>query len=135
MTNLGEKLKAANVARAEAANKAEIAKREADLAKFKADDATIRNEIERQIAIIEAAIEAGRTFKPEKFPKWEPFNTYGWPTKTMVGKFEAMNHPHFHAFQAFFDWADENGLVGKFNYEWDGGGVESWFTATVEPKE
>ncbi|MNK29879.1 hypothetical protein D3C87_482820 [compost metagenome] len=134
MATLGEKLKAANIARAEAANKAEIAKREADLAKFNADDTAVRNELTRIKTVIESAIVAGRTFKAEKFPKWEPFNTYGWPNKTMVGKFEAMNHPHFHAFQEFFDWADENGLVGKFNYEWDGGGVESWFTVTVEPK-
>ncbi len=132
--NLGEKLKAANDARALEKSQAEIRKREQEAAAYAADQKTIVAKIQLIIETLTSQIEAGITVKPIKIPTSRPFNTYSWPSNTMVGKFEVLNHPHYTAFQAFFEWAEENGMVGKFNYEWDGGGVSSWFTASVEPK-
>ena len=132
--NLGEKLKAANEARALEKRQAEVRKREQEAAKFAKDQKTIVDKIQEVIETLTSQIEAGVTVKAIRLPTSEPFNTYSWPNKTMVGTFDAMNHPHYSAFQTFFEWAEENGMVGKFNYEWDGGGMASWFTATVEPK-
>jgi hypothetical protein len=36
----------------------------------------------------------------------------------------------WHEFQ---QWARENGLIAKWHYAWDGGGMESWWLLKVEP--
>ena len=134
MATLGEKLKANYAAANAAMTSAEARKRDQDRRLWDAEDKKVLAVIEEIKAKITNAIENDEPLKAVKLPKWEPFNVHGWPNKKMVGEFEVKTHPHFTAIQSFFEWADANGLVGKFSYEHDGVGIESWFVATVEPK-
>lgn len=140
MANLGEMLKAANEARALEKSKAEIAKREADRKKYERDDAEVRRFLERCKESFIEAIETGVTPKSIKIPTSAPFDTYSWTTEKGLynanskGTFVCTNHPHYSAFESFFTWADENGLIGRFDYEHDGMGMSSWYTVTVVPK-
>lgn len=134
MATLGEKLKAANEVRAADISAAETRKREEERAKYERDKAKIEKILNDIKDCIVADIENGIKVKNRILPKDTPFNTYSWPNRNMTGKFDVVSHAHFSSFQKFFDWADENGLVGLFNYEWDGGGIDSWFTVNVKPK-
>lgn len=134
MANLGEKLKA-NFERANAAIlSAEARKRDQDRRVWEANNKKILAEFEGIQAKIVNAIENDEPLKPIKLSKWEPLKTNSWPQIKMVGKFEVVSHPHYTAIQRFFEWADENGLVGIFNYNHDGCGIESWVEVTVKPK-
>ncbi|AGR48014.1 hypothetical protein PHIM7_295 [Sinorhizobium phage phiM7] len=133
--SLGDRLKSANEARAAEKSKQEIRARESDRMKYDAERRTILAFLEGIKENLTADIMNDVTPKPVKIPTGEPFNHYTWNGQDMIGKFTMMNHKHYSAFQTFFDWADQNGLVGMFLYAHDGVGVSSWHIATVEPKK
>jgi len=134
--NLGEKLKAANEARAQAISLAETRMREQEAAKFAKDNATITDRLKEIAADLEADILSDKTPSKIRLARNEPWNGYNWPSKTIKGVNEARtafaSHAHATALVSFFQWAEDNGLVGVFKYDWDGGGMESWHCATVE---
>lgn len=132
---LGERLKEANEARALEKSKQEIHARESDRLKYEAERRTILAFLEGVKENLTADIMNGVTPKPVKIPDGEPFLTYSWGSKDSIGRFELRTHKHYSALQLFFEWAEENGLVGKFCYCHDGVGINSWFVATVEPKK
>lgn len=134
MTSLGEKLKAANEKRQAMANDAERRKREADALKFKQDEEQIEGFLNKCQTHWELEIKEDVLPSTFTVPRSSPFDTYSWPSKKMVGKFEATNHPHQVSFDRAFKWADDNGLVLTLNYCHDGGGMASWFTASVDSK-
>lgn len=132
---LGEKLKAANEARAREKSQAEVRKRESDALKYNADTATILAFLEGCKERFIEAIESGVTPKRYKIPAGKPYDTYSWKGQDSKGKFHVINHPHYNAFQSFFDWATENGLIGYFTYCHDGGGMDSWYEVDIKPKD
>jgi len=131
--NLGDKLKAANEARALEKSTAEIRAREENRQKYEANARIIRNFITAAIETISGNIENGITVKAVTIPDGDPFNTYKWKGD-MIDGFSDTYHPNYSSLQAFFDWASENGLIGKFQYQHDGVGIKSWYVATVTPK-
>ena len=138
--NLGEKLKAANEAREAEANAAAVRKREQDERKFREANNTILNELQNHINGIVDDIDANHKVKDRKIKSGlgDPWNSFKWPQRKIVGINDAQtafsNHPHRDALLTFFKWADENGLVGIFEYQHDGGGMDSWYITKVIPK-
>lgn len=43
--------------------------------------------------------------------------------------------PYYPFWVEFRDWAAQNGLEAKWVYEYDGGGMSSWYMLTVEPTQ
>lgn len=133
---LGEKLKATIAAKVEAER---LAKEAAELAarqKFEADKNTILDFFDKISDRIGAAIEVGEVPKGYKIPDGAPYNTYMWgnPRYNETGNPVPENHPHKSDFDVFFNWADRNGLVGKFVSCHDGMGMKSWWEVKVEAK-
>ena len=136
--NLGEKLQANWDAANAAMSDAEQRKINQDRRLWEANNKKVLAVIEEVVAKIVNAIEDGKPLKPVKLPKFEPFDVFKWKNHKIVGvemaKAEFEKHPHNTALISFFEWADKNGLVGKYAYDHDGFGMESWYVATVEPK-
>jgi len=132
MTSLGEKLKA-NEQMRQAAAKAAIENRQLQEARMKELDAqNIVAFIVRAQEHITMAIENNRRIKGVKVPSGRPWNTFGWRADEIRGVEDG--HPFEAELDKFFEWANENGLVGKFVQQHDGMGMDSWYVATVEPK-
>lgn len=138
MTSLGEKLRQQNEERDAAANATEQRKREESALKYNSDNSIIANRLKSIQADIVFKIANNQPIKAVKLPQPAPWNTYSFPRHQITGvkdaKISLAGHPHRNTLVTFFEWADENGMTGIFNYEWDGGGMDSWFTVTVEPK-
>lgn len=131
--NLGERLQA-TIEAAELRKKIdEMAKEEAARRKWEEDNKTIVNFINGIIESFEKKIMNHGIPKGRKIPSGKPFNTLNWVDSN--GSFKMTNHPHYEAFEYFFTWANENGLVGHFVNCHDGMGMDSWFEAKVEAKK
>jgi hypothetical protein len=134
--NLGEKLAATKIAIANAAAEKKAAEERAAAKQFEQDKNTIWNLFDSVSEKIEEDIENGMIPKGIKIPSGAPYNTYNWgnPRYNETGNPVPENHPHKSDFDAFFNWADENGLVAKFVSCHDGMGVKSWWEVQVEAK-
>lgn len=129
MATLGEQLKQQLADREEQARrKAEAAER-AKRAKVLEHEEAVRQFGTRLKNHIIRCIEAGEPVKGLQVPKGEPFNTYGWKDTTTL----LTGHTYAYVFAETVDWARSEGLEIKLVYGWDGGGVDSWYTAEVAP--
>lgn len=128
MATLGEQLKQQLADRDEQARrKAEAAER-AERAKVLENEQLVRQFGERLKQHVIRCITASEPVKGLRVPSGEPFNTYSWKHKDVM----LATHPYAYAFKEVVAWARSEGLEITFTADWDGGGMDSWYIASVK---
>lgn len=99
------------------------------------------NEVIRANAFVDALIEQFRSAicsdilpMPVRVPDGAPFRTYQWPEH--VERFDSRSYQYAEHLNRFFDWCDENGLVGVFQRksDWDPDSINHYYEVQVLAK-